>query len=351
MVNKSLRELIEVPSEWSIPHIQSSLKLALDGVGPALAFGPSRFKSVDPSICVVIPTSGSTGRPKEVALTASALRASASASHTFLEAKSSERWSLMLPTNHVAGVNVLVRAIELESDIALQDFEYTSIVPTQLFRALEDSGALLLSLQNAKAVLVGGAAAKDELLVRAREHGVNVVTTYGMSEMSGGCVYNGLAISGVEFEIREGDRIALRGPMQAKEYLGSSHPLADNAGWFITNDAGKIEGGRLTVFGRMDDLIISGGEKISLGAIDDFLNSKEPNTYMSCAIPSQEWGQALCLASSKPLEKSEIYGLLQERFGNHAVPKYFLGDIDLPLTTIGKPDRQRLREMFERIAQ
>ncbi len=349
MVNKSLRELIEVPPTWSIPHIQSSLKSALAGTGPALAFGTSAFKSVDLSICVVIPTSGSTGSPKEVSLTPEALKASALASHQFLEARHSERWSLMLPTNHIAGVNVLVRAIELGTEIATGDFEYTSIVPTQLFRALGEGGELLVSLQNAKAVLVGGAAVRYELLESARECGINVVTTYGMSEMSGGCVYDGQPLSGVEIEIREGDRIALRGPMQATEYLGAAIPLADSAGWFVTNDAGEIKDNKLTVFGRIDDLIISGGEKISLSAIDGFLNSKEPNTFMSCAISSQEWGQALCLASSRSINQSEISLLLRERFGNYSVPKYFLADIALPQTSIGKPDRQSLTKMFEMI--
>ena len=257
----------------------------------------------------------------------------------------------MLPTNHIAGINVLVRALELGTDIALEDFEYTSIVPTQLSRALTDKGELLLLLQNAKAVLVGGAATQGELLVRAREHGINVVTTYGMSEMSGGCVYNNQPLNGVEVEIREGDRIALRGPMQAKGYLGSTKPLADSAGWFVTNDVGFVTAGKLTVFGRVDDQIISGGEKISLAAIDHFLNSKVTDTYMSCAIADPEWGELLCLASSETMDQVVLCQQLREQFGKHGVPKLFLSDIELPRTSIGKPDRQTLSKRFERITQ
>ena len=349
MVNKSPRELLEIPSSWSIPHVQDALASALRGDGPALASGVSKCKWVDPSICLVIPTSGSTGSPKEVALTAVALRASARASHQFLGAKSAERWSLMLPINHIAGINVLVRALELGTDIALGDFEYTSIVPTQLYRALNDRGELLLSLQNAKAVLVGGAATRNELLERAREHGINVVTTYGMSEMSGGCIYNNQPLEGVEVEIREGDRIALRGPMQATQYLDSAMPLADGDGWFVTNDAGLVTAGKLTVFGRVDDQIISGGEKISLAAVDDFLNANAPDTYMSCAISDPEWGDLLCLASSESLDQATLCLQLREQFGNHGVPKLFLANIELPRTSIGKPDRQTLSKRFERI--
>jgi len=262
MVNKSPRELLQVPSAWSTTHTLEALDAALTGTGPALAFGPTHYSEVDSQIAVVIPTSGSTGSAKEVALTADALLASARASHTYLGAQRGERWSLLLPTHHIAGVNVLVRALALQSDLSDDDFEYTSIVPTQLFRALQERGRFLVSLQNAKAVLVGGAATSTELLKSARESGINVVTTYGMSEMSGGCVYNNDPLPGVEVEIRDSGAIALRGPMQASEYLGGALTLTDDAGWFVTSDAGYLKDGKLFVTGRLDDQIISGGEKI-----------------------------------------------------------------------------------------
>ncbi len=349
MVNTSPRELLEVPSNWSIPQIQEALYAALQGVGPALAFAPSQFNSVDSSIAIVIPTSGSSGAPKEVALTAHAAQASAAASHQFLDAKAGQSWSLLLPTNHIAGVNVLVRAIELGSSITERNFDYTSIVPTQLFRAMNEAGDLLGELQNAQAVLVGGAAIDPDLLRRAKDSGINVITTYGMSEMSGGCVYNGQPLHGVEVEIREEGRIALRGPMQAHGYLGSQLPLADLDGWFLTNDAGHLDDGKLTVLGRIDDLIISGGEKISLSSIDAFLNKMKQSSFMSCAIADLEWGQQLCLASSGEMDNNEISKSLRQNFGNHAVPKLFLENIELPFTSIGKPDRLTLSRKFEMI--
>ncbi len=349
MVITSPRELVEVPSTWSIPLIQQALHSALLGDGPALAFAPSKFKSVDSSVAIVIPTSGSSGRPKEVALTAAAVKASAAASHQFLGATAGERWSLLLPVNHIAGVNVLVRAIELGSQIAEKEFHYTSIVPTQLFRALKENGVLLRSLQGSKAVLVGGAAIDDVLLEKAKRAHINVITTYGMSEMSGGCVYNNEALEGVDIEIREESRIALRGPMQAREYLDSKLPIADSAGWFLTNDLGRFEDGKLIVLGRTDDLIISGGEKISLSSIDGFLNDQFQNSFMSCAIYDSEWGQQLCLASTGKIDKREISTSLRINFGNHYVPKLFLELTNLPFTSIGKPDRQTLSKNFEMI--
>ena len=349
MVNKSPRELLQVPSAWSTTHTLEALDAALRGTGPALAFGPTQFTNVDASIAVVIPTSGSTGSAKEVALSADGLFASAAASHAYLGARIGERWSLQLPTNHIAGVNVLVRALALETSISEGDFEYTSIVPTQLFRALQERGPLLVALQNAKAVLVGGAATSTELLARARESGINGVTTYGMSEMSGGCVYNNDPLPGVEVEIRESGAVALRGPMQATQYLSSPLKLADEAGWFLTSDAGYLQDGKLYITGRLDDQIISGGEKISLGTIDNFLNGTDDLIFMSCAINDPEWGEQLCLASSQEIDQSAISQALRDKFGNHSVPKLFLSGIELPLTSLGKPDRRTLAQRFEMI--
>lgn len=357
MVNKSPRELLEVPITWSITEVMTSLSAALNDSGPALAFGPSKFTTVESEIAVVIPTSGSSGVPKEVALSAVALLASAKAAHKFLGSVGDERWSLMLPTHHIAGVNVLVRAITLGTEITQEDFNYTSIVPTQLYRALESDGDLLASLQNANAVLVGGATLNNDLLEKAQSFGINVVTTYGMSEMSGGCVYNNQPLDGVEVEIRVGNRIALRGPMQAQNYLGSPIQLSDGDGWFITNDSGYLQDGKLYIEGRIDDQIISGGEKISLNAIDDFLNQQalhshqgqQGHHFMSCAIEDPEWGQQLCLASTSDIDIPFIKAALRERFGNHAVPKKFLSNVELPTTLIEKPDRQTLSQRFERI--
>jgi O-succinylbenzoic acid--CoA ligase len=350
MVIKSPRKLIEVPSTWSIPEQIKALNSALSGDGPALAFGASNFEVVDSEIAVVIQTSGSTGSAKEVALSATALMESARASHQFLQANHGDTWSLLLPTHHIAGVNVLVRAIVLGSELVSSHYDYTSIVPTQLFRALNGDQQLLTALKESKAVLVGGGAIQKDLLTLAKEVGINVVTSYGMSEMSGGCIYDGLPLQGVEIQIQNDGRIALRGPMRATEYLGVTTPLADSEGWFVTDDAGELAEGRLVVKGRLDDQIISGGEKISLGAIDEFLNAGGEYVFMSCAIAHPEWGQQLCLASSMRIDRRAITNALRNKFGKHAVAKLFLENITLPVTTIGKPDRQTLSRKFEMIA-
>ena len=355
MVNSNTRSLAHVTAEWEIPQVIQALQAALDGSGPALAFGQTDREYVPSECAIVVPTSGSTGTPKEVALSAKSLRASARASHKFLGAQSGEHWSLLLPITHIAGINVLVRAIELgtmPTDIDV-DAEFTAIVPTQLHRALHGETKLLHHLQKAKAVLVGGAASSDVLLKKAQEAGITTVTTYGMSEMSGGCVYNNSPLEDVEVRINEDGAIELSGPMQALGYLNApdAWSQARNGKWFITSDAGEIRDGKLFVTGRLDDQINSGGKKISLSVIDNFLHDKFPRQrFASLAIPDNEWGEKLVLVVDGSMDIEMIRTALRGEFGAHAVPKEILFNKEIPLISIGKPDRKKLRELFEIIA-
>jgi O-succinylbenzoic acid--CoA ligase len=358
MVKTSPRELLPVPSEWSIAQVQQALQAALDGSGPALAFGPTRHKSVPAEIAIVIPTSGSTGVAKEVALSAAAVIASARAAHTYLNAVEGERWSLLLPISHIAGVNVLVRALELKSELVdlrkggiYEEVAFTSVVPTQLFRALNGDQALLAHLQQARAVLVGGAATPLPLISAAINKNINIVTTYGMSEMSGGCIYNNEPLLGVDARVDQHGVIALSGAMRATTYLGADElwKLSNDGDWFVTSDIGEFRDGKLFIHGRIDDQIISGGEKISLSLIERKLNNKFPTqSFMSFSVASVEWGAILCLASESEIDVAAVKEFLRAAVGSHAVPKEFFAPITLPFTSIGKADRPKLRALFER---
>lgn len=350
------RKLITVLPEWELPQVTESLQAALSGSGPALAFAPTSQSHVSEEIAVVIPTSGSTGAAKEVSYTADALKASAQAAHAFLGAGLGDTWSLLLPINHIAGVNVLVRALVLGTDVL--DFrntnnyyaaQFTSVVPTQLHRAINGEAKLLAHLQTARHVLVGGAATNDALLTQARAAGIKVVTTYGMSEMSGGCVYNNIPLSGVDVEVGETGLIRLRGPMMANGYLNYPElwQQATSDGWFTTNDLGSLIDGRLHISGRADDVIISGGEKISLSAIDAALNNHfAPQQFISVGVPDHEWGTKLCIASDAAINEQAIRDFLRADMGSHTSPKAFLTLPSLPLRGIGKPDRDALVGYF-----
>ncbi len=341
----------------------TDLAAALVGAGPALAFGTISATQVPEHVALVVATSGSTGGSKEVGITAKALLASAKASNKFLDAKFGQVWSLLLPLNHVAGVNVLVRSLELGTtpiDLRQADellkADFTAIVPTQLFRALNGDDHLLEHLRNCQAVLVGGAALPTGLAEQARSQGINIVTTYGMTETCGGCVYDGAPLEGVEVNT-ENEVIKIKGPTLALTYLNDEEAWKASFvdGWFVTSDRGEFVDGKLKVFGRADDVIISGGEKISLSAIESALQSQFPNREIAAfTIPDLEWGNALhlAIAGEHAEETEEITSFLERSLGVVAKPKGFLILSELPLLGIGKVDHKALaEEMLKRKAQ
>ena len=272
MDTSSHREVRSLEPTHALAEYVSALDKALTTVGPALGCGPIHSTSVRSDISILVASSGSTGTPKEIALTASALLASAAASNKYLKAAKGDTWSLLLPLTHIAGINVLMRAKQLGTEpLDLRNHvgeyphaDFTAIVPTQLFNALTENPALLKHLQEAKAVLVGGASLSEELRAQGVAAGINIITTYGMSETCGGCVYDGVALDGVAFEITTDGRIKISGPILAD--------VKKENGWFVTQDLGKIMDGKLQVIGRSDDVIISGGENISLSAIEAAIN-------------------------------------------------------------------------------
>jgi O-succinylbenzoic acid--CoA ligase len=307
----------------------------------------------------VISTTGSSGASKEVGLSASALLSSARASNKALGAEFGNSWSLLLPLTHVAGVNVLVRALELGTEpIDLRNHQgtypradFTAIVPTQLFKALNGDNDLLAHLVEAKAVLVGGAALTTELHLQAEKAGINVVVTYGMTETSGGCVYNGLPLDGVEISITPEKRIAIKGSVVAHTYLGAEALWETEfiGGWFHSSDHGRFENGKLIVEGRSDDVIISGGENISLSAIERSLHAHFPHkSFAAFSIKDSQWGEALHVAIAGdgfPTEE-DVSQYLAEQFGDFSKPKGFLHLPELPVMGIGKVDRKKLTELY-----
>ena len=348
MDTSSHREVRTLGPTHTLAEYVSALDKALTSDGPALGCGPVHSTSVRSDISLLVATSGSTGTPKEIAITSSALLASATASNKFLKAAKGDVWSLLLPLTHIAGINVLVRAMQLEStplDLrnhvgAYPHADYTAIVPTQLFNALNENSDLLKHLQGTKAVLVGGASLSPELRAQGIAAGINIVMTYGMSETSGGCIYDGVALDGVAFEITSDGRIKISGPVLAE--------VERENGWFVTNDLGKIVNGKLQIIGRTDDVIISGGENISLKAIEEQINREFPELLVAAfSTPDNKWGQALHIAVQSQDEniKSEISEALIKSIGNHAKPKSVLLLDKLPQIGVGKVDRIALAKL------
>ena len=344
MVSTVKRKVQVIDSSWSTPQLLDALLAALKGDGPALATAPIDTDEVDPKVALIVTTSGSTGNPKSVLLSAHSLLANARATHKYIGASAGQRWSLLLPTSHIAGLNILIRSIELGTQpVAVESSaDFSAIVPTQLHRALNSDSQLLAHLKKCQSVLVGGGPLDAELRQRAIDAGINVITTYGMTETSGGVVYDGNSLEGVSVEIQDG-HIALQCPQVALGYLDSTLPT--NNGWFITNDLGEIKDGMLIVHGRADDQIISGGEKISLSAIETYLQSEFKNPdIIAFAQRDREWGEKLCIATTTDIALESLQVKLKERFGAHASPKELFKVASIPYLAIGKPDRKKLAD-------
>ncbi|WP_459032342.1 o-succinylbenzoate--CoA ligase [Pseudonocardia sp. DLS-67] len=355
-------------STHAVDALADALRDGLDG-GPAVlpvAPGEATVAGVPGAgAAVVIATSGSTGAAKHVVLSAAALRASAHA--TAERVGGTARWLLALPAQHVAGVQVVVRALLAGAPPVVQDLRAgfrpdgfaaatrelgtgrrcTSLVPTQLARLLDADGAALDALRGYSAVLVGGAALAPRLHERAVAEGVAVVTTYGMSETAGGCVYDGVPLGGVRVELEDGGRIRLGGPTLADGYLGDPGltAAAFAGGWFRTSDLGRWRDGRLEVLGRADDVIVTGGENVAPAAVERVLAAQD-GVAAACVVgvPDAEWGEVVAAAVvlDRPLDTAlaeRLRAAVREELGRAAAPRIVRAVDRIPLRGIGKPDR------------
>lgn len=344
-----------------------ALREALAG-GPALLPGNPRTtvpSEVEQRVAVVIETSGSTGVPKRVALGADALLASAAASESSLGGPG--QWLLALPVHYIAGINVLARSLagdfepvyfgtghfdavafaeaSLELDAPLR---FTSLVPAQLARlvdAADDDLDLLAAVRRFDRILVGGQATPLALLARAIELGLNVTRTYGSSETSGGCVYDGIPIGTAEARIVDG-QVELAGPMLAEGYLGdpaatdAAFAMHDGARWYRTGDTGEIIDGVLRVTGRLDSVIISGGEKVSLDAIERVVRSIDGLAdAVAVRSPSEKWGEVPVVFTSGLATLAEVKATVVAALGRASAPVALVKVEKVPQLANGKPDR------------
>ena len=390
------------------PRLVELLAAALDGTGPAIlpldaglstgrlaevvaALGPgsiedaegvttvrsARNEGVAEGTAVVVRTSGSTGASKGVELSAAALRHSARACLDRLGAGPGERWLCCLPVTHVAGLQVLVRSLVSGTEPVLAEradaatvagsgCAHVSLVPTQLHRLLETGPAKPLA--GYSSVLLGGAPAPASLLDAARAAGVPVVTTYGMSETCGGCVYDGVPLDGVRVEIRSDDddddpaesgRIWISGPVLLSRYRGQlAGQAALRDGWFRTGDLGRLDSsGRLVVRGRADDVINTGGHKVVPGEVATVLQTC-PGVRDVAVVgqPDPEWGERV-IAVVVPADPADPPALellrlhVQERLPRYAAPSRVVMVDAVPMLPSGKHDIVWLRQELLRREQ
>lgn len=373
-----MRELAVVPDAPAT--LIPALRGALDGTGPAVlpladgAVAPDVPAEVPLPVAVVVATSGTSGAPKAVAVSSRALLSSAAATENALGGPG--EWVLALPGHYIAGVQVVVRALAADTEpvpIAAGPFtaaafaeavlalrpdrrRYTALVPTQLHRVVEavEAGDTVVrqAVRALDAVLIGGGRLAEGLAERAEAAGVPVRRTYGASETAGGCVYDGVPLAGVEVRVVDGE-VQLGGPMLAEGYLGQPERTAavflEEPGrrWYRTGDAGEWDGERLSITGRLDDVVITGGEKVSLGLVEravQALPGLEDALVVRAADP--EWGDVpVVVTTAVDADLAAVRDAVGGALGRAAAPRRLVVVPEIPLLPSGKPDRRALASL------
>jgi O-succinylbenzoic acid--CoA ligase len=308
--------------------------------------------AVDPEAThSVIHTSGSMGRPKPVELSYGNHAASAAASAANLGVDADDRWLCPLPLHHVGGLAVLLRsAIYRTTAIVHESFDaervkscfeageatLASLVPTMLVR-LRETG--LASPGRLRAILLGGGPAPSELVDWAQAAGLPLRLTYGMTETAsqvataepGGRA--GRPLQGVELRIGAGDEILVRGPMVAGGALSED-------GWLHTGDRGRLDrSGWLHVKGRLDNVIVSGGENVVAEEVEETLLAHPAVADAAVVgLPDPEWGQVVSafVVLEGAASTEELIEWCRERLAPHKLPKRVEQVPSLPRSPAGK---------------
>lgn len=332
---------------------------------PAEFLTGSRIVATVPKeTALVVRSSGSTGRPKRLLLSRSALHAATRATNAYLGATGD--WYCALPLNYVAGSMTLVRALLSDTNYHLVSTNltdlpnpdpaknsYISLVPTQMYRALSNPETLA-SLQKFTKILIGGAKIPKDLQEAITATGLSTVCTYGMAETCGGVVYDGKPLPGVRILTKE-ERVYLETPTAFSGYLDQQWQLDRKASAEVlsgkrvkTQDRGSCQNGVLKIFGRLDDVVIIGGENIDLGAVRQLLQEKTGDPKLGgvtvVPVPDPVWGSILIAFASEAYALPAIQQHLKA-LPNSALPRRFIKLEEMPLTITAKIDFPKLIEI------
>lgn len=356
--------LVEVPRLIQPSLTPESVFDVVAGIsgGGATVVGPDPETTEPGDADLIVFTSGTTGPPKGVRLSMLNLTAAASASADHLGHGPEDDWLLAMPLHHVGGLSIIVRQaytggsttllprFDADSFAAAMKGEVTmvSVVPTMLARLVAQG-----PFEGLRAVLVGGGPIPDGLLEIAASAGLPVLPTYGMTETFGqvatlrpGSPLERKAhpLPGVDFRTGVDGRIAVKGPQVSPGYLGQ--PDRPDP-WFVTSDLGEIDDeGALRVLGRADNVIVTGGEKVSPERVEAVLRTHpEVGEVVVVGVADPEWGQLVaCVYEGTPDSLPEW---ASERLSGPMMPKKWFPVGEIPRTSIGKPDREAVRSLAE----
>jgi O-succinylbenzoic acid--CoA ligase len=300
---------------------------------PADLGGATPIAPRAPDPLAIVFTSGTTGRPKAAVLSAAAFAAAVHASAARFPVRVDDRWLLALAPAHVGGLAILLRCLAARAAVAIDaPATLASLVPTQLHRLLAAGWTPPPGL---RAILLGGAPAPPSLAARAP-----VVTTYGLTEACGTVALDGVPLPGVGVRISAAGTIQLAGPTLMSGYLHHPAPVCAD-GWLDTGDLGALDGdGRLQVFARRTDLILSGGENVYPAEVEVAL-AELPGVAAACVfgVPDPEWGQVVCAAFVGDAADGALRAHLRDRLAPFKRPRRIARLAALPIGASGKIDR------------
>ncbi|MGZ4703930.1 MAG: class I adenylate-forming enzyme family protein [Acidimicrobiales bacterium] len=353
------------------------------------------------SIAVLLYTSGTTGEPKAAVLRHRNLASYIISTVEFAGAGEDEAAIVSVPPYHIAGISSVLsstycgrRVVHVEAfephawvdEVRTEGVTHAMVVPTMLNRILDVIEADGGGLPTLRALSYGGGPMPLPVIERAMAllPTVGFVNAYGLTETSstiallgpddhreafagddpavrGRLASVGRPLPSVEVSIRDasggplgaGERgeIWVRGEQVSGEYLGRGEGLDE--GWFHTRDAGHLdEAGYLYVHGRLDDVIVRGGENLSPGEIESVL-VEHPSVESAAVvgIPDTEWGERV-VAAVVPVEgavvdEDELREFVRERLRSTKTPERIDIRTELPFNETGKLLRRVLRTELE----
>ncbi len=299
--------------------------------------------------CLAMATSGTTGTPKIVMFTMDQLEASARATSGYIGVGASDKWLCCIPVAHIGGLSVILRSllvgnpVEVHNsfdagevtDAARRGATLVSLVPTAL---AEIDPAIF------RRIVLGGS--KPPSLVPE-----NVMVTYGLTESGSGVVYDGSPLPGLEIEISSRNEIMLKGPMLATRFRNGVS-IQDEHGWFHTKDAGRFNNNKLEVFGRMDEVINTGGENVFPAEIESIL-AVHPKVRQVAVIPlpDSRWGEAVTAViipnpDLDPPKLEEIREAIKSVLPPYCAPTRLHIVDEMPTTNLGKIQKHLLKKLF-----
>ena len=315
-------------------------------------------------------TSGTSGAPKAVCLSRRALLAAAGAAAVRLELTREDQWCACLPLDHIGGISTILRSMIAGFSVHLHetfnvaavraDLDHgasgASLVPTMLHRLASSAWAPGL-----RVLLIGGGPLDPALARHSLGFGIAPCQTYGLSECASqvctlspgeaaaGIDTAGTPVVGMEVSLTMAGMIRVRGSSLMDGYLDLPSPF-DADGWFTTGDLGHFDAlGRLTVLGRHDDVIVTGGEKVAPHLVEAHFERHpgilEAGVYGEA---DAEWGQRVCVVlvpRHAPLSDAEVLAIARE-LADFQRPKKWRWAAALPRTALGKLQRQQLPRRF-----